>query len=240
MKAMVLSAQRPVGERPLSLEEVPTPVPGPGELLLRVLACGVCHTDLHIVEGELPAHKLPIIPGHQIVGVVERMGPGATRFQIGERVGVPWLAWACGHCPFCRSGRENLCPHARFTGYDIDGGYAEYVVAAEDFAVVLPDAFPDLQAAPLLCAGVIGFRALRLCEVKKGESLGLFGFGASAHIVLQVAQHLGCRVYVFSRSEEHRALATGLGAAWAGHAGEEPPEKCDVCGVAGDKFFEVK
>jgi propanol-preferring alcohol dehydrogenase len=225
MKAMLLRGPRPVEERPLCLEEVPTPVPGPGELLLRVMACGVCHTDLHIAEGELPSHKLPLIPGHQIVGVVEGMGAGASRFHIGERVGVPWLSWACGECPFCHKGRENLCPHARFTGYDIDGGYAQYAVVSEAFALHMPPNLPHLQAAPLLCAGVIGFRALRLCEVKGGENLGLFGFGASAHIVLQVARHQGCRVYVFSRSQEHRHLAKGLGAAWMGQAGEEPPQK---------------
>ncbi len=227
MRAMVLRRAGPITERPLSLEELPLPEPGPGELRLWVRACGVCHTDLHTVEGDLKLPKLPLIPGHQIVGVVEKLGPGAKRFKLGERVGVPWLNSACGECDFCRKGLENLCPNARFTGLHVDGGYAEYAVVPEAFAYPIPAGFPDFQAAPLLCAGVIGYRALRLSEAQEGERLGLFGFGASAHLTIQVARHLGCEVYVFTRAEEHKALARELGAAWVGAPQDEPPERLD-------------
>lgn len=227
MRAMVLRRTGPIGERPLALEEVPLPEPGPGELRLRVRACGVCHTDLHTVEGELHLPRLPLIPGHQIVGVVEKLGEGTQRFKLGERVGVPWLNWACGECAFCLKGLENLCPNARFTGLHVDGGYAEYAVVPEAFAYPIPAGFSDLQAAPLLCAGVIGYRALRLSGAKAGERLGLFGFGASAHVTIQVARYWGCEVYVFTRAEEHKALARELGAAWVGAPQAGPPERLD-------------
>lgn len=227
MQAMVLRQPRPIEQRPLSLEEVPAPEPGPGEVLLRVRVCGVCHTDLHTVEGELRLPKLPVTPGHQIVGEVEKLGEGAGRFSLGERVGVPWLNWACGGCDFCRRGLENLCPQAKFTGLHVDGGYAQYTVVHEEFAYPLPEGFPDQQAAPLLCAGIVGYRAFKLSGAQKGDRLGLYGFGASAHVIIQVACHLGCEVYVFTRSEEHRKLARELGAAWVGEAQDEPPARLD-------------
>ncbi len=227
MKAMVLNEFRPVEEKPLQLMEAEKPVPGPGEILIRVNFCGVCHTDLHMVEGELPASSLPRIPGHQVVGQVEQLGEETSLFQKGDRVGVAWLHKSCGRCHFCRTGRENLCLEARFTGYQVDGGYAEYLVVPEAFAYELPENFPDEQAAPLLCAGIIGYRALRLSRVKSGDKLGLFGFGASAHITIQVARHWNCRVYVFSRSEKHRQQAIRLGAVWTGRPDEIPPEKLD-------------
>jgi propanol-preferring alcohol dehydrogenase len=227
MIAMQLARPRPIDQRPLTLIETPQPDPSAGEIRIRVRACGVCHTDLHIVEGDIPHPKLPIVPGHQIVGIVDDCGAGAARFQTGERVGVPWLYSTCGACAYCLSGRENLCESARFTGYHVDGGYAEYVIAPEAFAYRLPDGFDDLQAAPLLCAGVIGYRALRLSEIKPGQRLGLYGFGASAHIAIQVARHWGCEVYVFTRGAEHRRHALELGAGWAGRAEDEPPAPVD-------------
>jgi propanol-preferring alcohol dehydrogenase len=225
MKAMLLKAPRPIEEKPLIMAEVEKPTPGPKEVRLKILTCGICHTDLHIVEGELPSKKLPVIPGHQIVGIVEAAGKKVTRFRAGDRVGVAWLNSTCGKCKFCLKGKENLCEKARFTGYDVDGGYADYTVVSEDFAYPVTKVFSDIEAAPLLCAGVIGFRALRLSEIEKGGRLGLFGFGASAHIVIQIAKYWGCQVYVFTRSEEHRKLATNLGAVWAGRAEERPPAK---------------
>ncbi len=223
MKAMVLEKADAVERSPLLAKECPLPEPGAGEIRIRVKACGLCHTDLHTVEGELPLPKLPVIPGHQIVGVVEARGRGVDRFHEGDRVGVPWLYRTCGTCEFCRRDRENLCDAARFTGYHADGGYAEYTVVSQDFAYPLPHNFSDAAAAPLLCAGVIGYRALRLSEIRPGERLGLYGFGGSAHIAIQVARHWGCEVYVFTRSEEHRELARRLGARWTGQAEEEPP-----------------
>jgi propanol-preferring alcohol dehydrogenase len=190
-------------------------------------ACGVCHTDLHTVEGELELPKLPLIPGHEIIGVVEANGPGANRYKIGDRVGVAWLNYACGECEFCRTGMENLCPNARFTGLHADGGYAQYTVVDERFAYPIPDIFTDIEASPLMCAGVIGYRSLRLSEIKPGNSLGLYGFGASAHIAIQIARHWGCRVYVFTRGSEHRKLAEELGAEWTGSAEDKPPELLD-------------
>jgi len=227
MQAMVLHQPRPIEQRPLALEEVPTPEPGPKEIRLRVRVCGVCHTDLHTVEGELRLPKLPVIPGHQIVGEVEKLGEGASRFKLGQRVGVPWLNRACGECEFCRRGLENLCLKAKFTGLHVDGGYAQYAVVHEEFAHPLPEGFPDQQAAPLLCAGIVGYRAFKLSGAKEGDRLGLYGFGASAHVVIQVARHLGCEVYVFTRSEEHKRLAKELGAAWVGEARDEPPARLD-------------
>ena len=202
----------------LRLEELPVPAAGPGQVLLRVLACGVCRTDLHVVDGELTEPTLPLVPGHQIVGLAED----------GRRLGVPWLGWTCGHCRYCRSGRENLCAEARFTGYQIDGGYAEYTVADERFCFPIPDGYPDLQAAPLLCAGLIGYRSLRLAG--DPERLGLYGFGAAAHIVAQVARHEGRRLFGFVRSgdEAARAFALELGCEWAGASNELPPEELDA------------
>ncbi|HEU4451019.1 MAG TPA: zinc-dependent alcohol dehydrogenase family protein [Gaiellaceae bacterium] len=224
MKAMVLSAP---GE-PLRETELPPPEAGPGQLLLRVSACGVCRTDLHVVDGELPRPKLPLVPGHQVVGRVVAAGEGAERFAAGARVGVPWLGWTCGECRYCRSGRENLCDRARFTGYDLDGGYAELLAADERYCFSVPEPYPDVQAAPLLCAGLIGYRSLRLAG--DGERLGLYGFGASAHIVAQVARHEGRRVFAFTRAgdEEAQRLARELGAEWAGATDERPSEELDA------------
>jgi len=227
---MVLTAPAPAESRPLELRDVPVPDPGPGELLVRVVANGVCRTDLHVVEGELPDPKLPLVPGHQIVGVVERAGEGVHGFATGDRVGVPWLGGTDGTCPYCRAGWENLCDAPTFTGYQCDGGYAEYAVARADFALRLPDGYPDVQAAPLLCAGLIGYRALRLAyapPLEDVERLGLYGFGASAHIVIQVARHLGYEVYVVTRGESGQAFARELGAKWAGGPDDAPPVQLD-------------
>jgi len=223
MRAMVLERQR----QPLELAELPDPLPDAGQVLVAVSACGVCRTDLHILDGDLDEPKLPLVPGHQIVGTVLEAGEGAERFGIGERVGVPWLGWTCGECRYCTSGRENLCDRARFTGYDIDGGYAEMAVADERFCFPIPAGYPDEQAAPLLCAGLIGYRALRL--VGDAERIGLYGFGASAHILCQVAAHQGRRVFAFTREgdEEGQAFARQLGAEWAGSSEEVPPEEID-------------
>ncbi|MCS7178713.1 MAG: zinc-dependent alcohol dehydrogenase family protein [Anaerolineae bacterium] len=223
MKAMLLSSPRPIHERPLEMADLPLPVPGPGEIRLRVRACGICHTDLHTVEGDLPLPKRPVVPGHQIVGEVEAVGEGVSRFVPGQRVGVPWLYRTCGECEFCRRGLENLCRQARFTGLHADGGYAEATVVHQEFAYPLPEGFSDVEAAPLLCAGIIGYRALRMSGVRPGERLGMWGFGASAHLTLQVARHRGCEVYVFTRGEGHRRLALELGAAWVGRAEDDPP-----------------
>jgi alcohol dehydrogenase, propanol-preferring len=223
VRAMVLDAPR----TPLREDVLDDPEPGPGQVVGQVAACGVCRTDLHVVDGELPDPKLPLIPGHQVVAEVVSRGEGADRFGDGDRIGVPWLGWACGECRYCRSGRENLCDRARFTGYQLDGGYAEQVVADERFCVPLPGGYPDLQAAPLLCAGLIGYRALGMTG--EAERLGLYGFGASAHIVCQVAVHQGRRVFAFTRSgdAETQAFAAELGAEWAGESGEHPPEELD-------------
>jgi propanol-preferring alcohol dehydrogenase len=220
---MILEQQ----QQPLRLAELPDPEPGPGQVLISVIACGVCRTDLHILDGELSEPKLPLVPGHQIVGTVIGMGEGASRFARGERVGVPWLGWTCGKCRYCLAGRENLCDNARFTGYDLDGGYAELAVADERFCLPLPPSLPDVGAAPLLCAGLIGFRALRL--VGEAERLGLYGFGASAHILCQVAVHQGRRVFAFTREgdEETQAFARRLGAEWAGSSEKPAPEELD-------------
>ncbi|HZO58352.1 MAG TPA: zinc-dependent alcohol dehydrogenase family protein [Solirubrobacterales bacterium] len=227
---MVLTAPGPVESGPLELRDLPVPDPGPGEVLIRVRANGVCRTDLHVVEGELPEPALPLVPGHQIVGVVERCGPGVGAPAPGRRVGVPWLGGTDGTCPYCRAGEENLCDAPTFTGYQRDGGYAEYAVARADFTLRLPGSYPDLQAAPLLCAGLIGYRALRLADVEPLQEigrLGLYGFGASAHIVIQVARHLGQEVYVVTRGAEGQRFARELGAKWAGGPGEAPPVTLD-------------
>jgi alcohol dehydrogenase, propanol-preferring len=223
MRAMALER---VGE-PLRVAELANPVPGRGQVLIAVDACGVCRTDLHILDGELSEPKLPLVPGHQIVGTVVGRGEGTERFADGQRVGVPWLGWACGECRYCLGGRENLCDRARFTGYDVDGGYAELAVADERFCFPLPDSYPDEQAAPLLCAGLIGYRALRL--LGDAERVGLYGFGASAHILCQVAVHQGRRVFAFTREgdAETQSFARRLGAEWAGSSAEPPPEELD-------------
>jgi len=220
---MVLERQR----HPLRLAELPDPRPAPGQVLISVSACGVCRTDLHIVDGDLERPRLPLVPGHQIAGTVAATGEGAERFAAGERVGVPWLAWTCGECRYCVSGRENLCDRARFTGYDVDGGYAEFAVADERYCLPIPEGYPDEQAAPLLCAGLIGYRALRL--VGDAERIGFYGFGASAHILCQVAAHQGRRVFAFTRAgdEEGQAFARELGTEWAGSSDEAPPEELD-------------
>ncbi len=225
MIGALLASAKPIEENPLSLMEVPTPVPREGEIRIRVQACGLCHTDLHIIEGDIPPAKLPVIPGHQIVGLVEARGPEAKRFQEGDRVGVAWLRHACGQCRYCKGSSENLCEKAEFTGYQADGGYAEFAIVEENFAYRLPKDFLTEQAAPLLCAGVIGYRALRLSEIRKGGRLGLYGFGGSAHIVIQIARYWNCEVYVFTRSPEHQKLAQALGASWVGCAEDSPPEK---------------
>ena len=230
MRAMVLDATAPAESRPLRLRDVPVPEPAPGEVLVKVHANGVCRTDLHVVEGELPDVPVPVVPGHQIVGTVERVGTGVGEPAVGDRVGVPWLGGTDGECVFCRAGHENLCEHPTFTGYQRDGGYAEYATARADFVLPLPEGYPDLEAAPLLCAGLIGYRALRLADVQGLEPpeadvpprLGLYGFGASAHIVIQVARHLGHEVFAFTRGAAGQAFARELGAMWAG-SGEDPP-----------------
>lgn len=224
MLAMVLDAPR----TPLRQAKLPMPVPAEEEVLIRVDACGICRTDLHIVDGELPRPKLPLVLGHQIVGTVVETGSGADRYREGDRVGVPWLGWTCGKCRYCRSGRENLCDFARFTGYDIDGGYAEYTVADERYCFPIPADFPDLQAAPLLCAGLIGYRAYGMTG--GGEHLGLYGFGSTAHLILQVAKDEGRRVYAFTRpgDTEGQDFARSLGADWAGGSEERPPERLEA------------
>ncbi len=224
MQAMVLHSPG----QPLRLIERTLPVPGPGEVLIRVHACGVCRTDLHVVDGELTRPKLPLIPGHEIVGTVEARGDRVEWFSIGDRVGVPWLGWTCGRCAYCLAGQENLCDYARFTGYDIDGGYAEYTVADERYCFAIPAGFPDLQAAPLFCAGLIGYRALRMAG--DAGRLGLYGFGAAAHILAQVARYQGRRVFAFTRpgDGEGQQFARELGANWAGGSDQSPPEELDA------------
>ena len=224
MRAMILEKPR----QPLVAVDLPVPSPGPGQLLIRVHTCGVCRTDLHVVDGELTEPKLPLVPGHQIVGTVEATGEGAARFSKGDRVGVPWLGGSCGQCRFCRSGRENLCDESRYTGYQIDGGFAELCVADEKFCFPIPDSYPDLQAAPLFCAGLIGYRAL--CMAGEAKRLGFYGFGAAAHIIIQVARYQGREVYAFTRrgDVEGQAFARKLGAVWAGSSEELPPEPLDA------------
>jgi propanol-preferring alcohol dehydrogenase len=224
MKAMILEKSRTL----LRLQDLPVPRPGAGQILLRVHACAVCRTDLHVMDGELPNPKLPLVPGHEIVGNVEALGPKTSGFALGDRVGVPWLGWTCGTCTYCRSGRENLCDQARFTGYQLDGGYAEFCVADARFCFPVPGGYPDLQAAPLLCAGLIGYRALRMTG--GARRLGLYGFGAAAHIILQVARHEGREVYAFVRpgDEQSRSFALELGAAWTGSSDQSPPCELDA------------
>ncbi len=227
MKAAVLERIAPIGSSPLSLREAPIPSPGPGEIRVRVRACAICRTDLHVIEGDLPPRKLPLIPGHQVVGVVDAAGEGAGRFPGGARVGIAWLARTCGVCAFCSAGKENLCESSRFTGYHRDGGFAEFAVVPERFAYRIPDAFGDAEAAPLLCAGIIGYRALARAELPPGGSLAIYGFGSSAHIVLQLALRRGAAAYVCTRGEAHRELAMAMGAAWAGEDPAGMPVRAD-------------
>lgn len=220
---MILRHVAPMEERPLEAAEVPDPEPDEGEILVRVSACAICRTDLHVIEGDLPRRRLPIIPGHQVVGVVESAGPGCRSFSPGDRVGIAWLRHTCGSCEFCVSGRENLCSGSLYSGYHEHGGYAELAVVREDFAYAIPEGFSDVEAAPLLCAGIIGYRALRRAELPDGGRLALYGFGSSAHVVLQIARHRGHEVYVATRGEGHRELARRLGAAWVGGTLDIPP-----------------
>ena len=228
MKACFLPAPAKMETNPLEFAEVADPKPDEGEVRVRVHACGVCRTDLHVIEGELPARKSPVIPGHQVVGTVEKLGKNSQRFEIGARVGIAWLHKTDGTCEYCRAGAENLCDSPEFTGYSVNGGYAEYIVAPENFAYAIPKGFPDEQAAPLLCAGIIGFRCLRLSAIKPGGSLGFYGFGAAAHVAIQVARHWNVEVYASTRDARHQKLAMELGAAWAGGTLNEPPKKLDA------------
>ena len=227
MRAWEVVEPRPIDDAPLRLAERPTPVPGPGQVLVSVARCGVCRTDLHVSEGDLPVHRPHVVPGHEVVGRVSTRGPGAERFAIGERVGIAWLASTCGRCRFCRRGAENLCERATFTGWDHDGGYADAVVVNEGYAYRLPEGLSDEQAAPLLCAGIIGYRALRATELPPGGRLGIYGFGASAHIISQIALAEGAELYVSTRAADARALARELGATWVGGALDEPPVRLD-------------
>ncbi len=224
MRAMVLETQR----TPLHLREVPIPEPGPGQVLVKVHACAVCRTDLHVIDGDLPNPKLPLIPGHEIVGSVAKLGAGVERFRLGDRVGIPWLGWTCGTCRYCRSGRENLCDFARFTGYHIDGGYADYTVADARYCFPIPAGYPDVQAAPLLCAGLIGYRSYRFAG--QAERIGFYGFGAAAHLLIQVARYQGRKVYAFTRPGDTagQEFARQLGAVWAGDSDARPPEELDA------------
>lgn len=223
MHALRLNAAAPIESKPLVHAELPLPQPEPGQVRIRVSACGVCHTDLHTVEGEIQPPRFPLTPGHQVVGTVEALGEAINvPLRIGQRVGVPWLGWACGTCEYCQRGEENLCPNARFTGFSLDGGYAENMLADARYVLPLPETIPDDQAAPLLCAGIVGYRALKKADIQPGERVGLYGFGASAHLCIQVLHHWGCKVSVFTRDFNHQDHARALGAAWAGSAGQNP------------------
>jgi alcohol dehydrogenase, propanol-preferring len=228
MRAWEVHAPGPIDGGPLRLVERAIPVPAPGQVRIEVITCGVCRTDLHLAEGDLPAHRPAAVPGHEVVGRVEDLGEGCTRFEVGDRVGAAWLAGTCGRCRYCRGGQENLCLAPRFTGWDIDGGYAEYMVADEAFLYPLSDHFDDRAVAPLLCAGIIGYRALRRCELPTGGHLGLYGFGGSAHLTAQVAQAEGATIHVMTRSAEDQALARSLGAASVGGSFDPPPEPLDA------------
>jgi propanol-preferring alcohol dehydrogenase len=228
MKACLLRTTSAIETNPLEYGEVVTPQPKSGEVLVRVRACGVCRTDLHVIEGELPLRKSPVIPGHQVVGIVEGQGENIRRFGIGDRVGIAWLHRTDGTCEYCKTNAENLCDNPVFTGYSADGGYAEYIVAPEDFIYTIPAEFPDEQTAPLLCAGIIGFRSLRLSGIKAGGRLGLYGFGAAAHVAIQVARHWNVDVFASTRDVRHQELALELGAMWAGGTYDQPPKKLDA------------
>jgi propanol-preferring alcohol dehydrogenase len=227
MKALRIIAPQSINLNPLRIESAEIPAPYENEILIRINMCGICHTDLHVIEGELPQLKKPLIPGHQVVGIVEKIGWDVSMHKLGDRVGVAWLYSACGSCEFCLRGEENLCTSAYFTGYSADGGYAEYMTVQESYAYKIPEMYSDENAAPLLCAGIIGFRSLRLCGIKNKGRLGLIGFGASAHLAIQVARHWECEVFVFSRSQQHRKLAEQLGAVWTGTLENIPPHPLD-------------
>lgn len=227
MRAAVLHHPAPIANRPLVLEDIPVPNPGPGEVLLKVEACGVCRTDLHITAGELPPQREAVTPGHQIVGRIEKLGEGAQGHEVGVRVGVSWLGGVDGTCLLCQKGRENLCDHPTFTGYSVNGGYADYAVARADFLIPLPEESSATDLAPLLCAGIIGFRSLRVAEVRSSDRVGLFGFGASAHLAIDVLKHWNCEVYVSTRGASHQRLARELGAVWVGDATDRPPVPLD-------------
>ena len=228
MRACFLRTPAKVETNPLEYGEYPEPEPGDGEVLVRVKVCGVCRTDLHVIEGELPSKVSPVIPGHQVVGVIEKLGPGAKRFAVGTTVGIAWLHKTDGTCEYCRRGEENLCDAAQFTGYSVNGGYAEHIVAPEVFIYALPRGFSEQQAAPLLCAGIIGYRCLKLASLARGEKLGFYGFGAAAHVAIQVARHWGVEVYASTRDAKHQRLAMELGAQWTGGTLEAPPAKLDA------------
>jgi propanol-preferring alcohol dehydrogenase len=227
MQACILRAPAPIETNPLELADIPEPVPTGHQVLVRVSACGICRTDLHVIEGELPPRKSPTTPGHQVVGVIEAAGDQAKAHPIGARVGIAWLHATDGSCEYCKAGKENLCDHPTFTGYSVDGGYAEYALAEETFVYPIPEGFADLEAAPLLCAGIIGFRSLRLSGIERCGRLGLYGFGAAAHVAIQVARYWGVEVYACTRDARHQKLALELGAVWAGGALAEPPQKLD-------------
>lgn len=227
MKSMCLYEPKQVEAKPLEYSEIPIPCPGKKQVRIRIRVCGVCHTDLHTVEGDINPPKLPIIPGHQVVGFIDTIGEDVSRFKLGDRVGIPWLYDACRNCEFCYTGNENLCTQARFTGYHVNGGFAEYILAEEGYVLPIPDDIDDEQAAPLLCAGIIGYRSLRKADIHPGERLGLFGFGASAHLTIQVAHYWECEVYVFTRSKAHQKHAEELGASWIGNALDPSPRPLD-------------
>lgn len=227
MQAMVLDSQAKIGSSPLKLRDVPDPSPGFGEVRIKVHCCAVCRTDLHVIEGDLPPKKMPVIPGHQVVGTVDQLGANCRRFKIGQRIGIAWLRYTCGKCKFCTTGRENLCPNSQYTGYHADGGYAEYACVPEDFAYDLQPGYDDVHVAPLLCAGIIGYRSFKRCNLRPASKLALIGFGSSAHIILQVARHRGHEIYVVSRSENHQKMAKEMGAIWAGGDAKDLPLKMD-------------
>ncbi len=227
MRAMVLRRNAPIASSPLAAADLPDPAPGPGEIRVKVSACAICRTDLHVIEGDLPPTRLPVVPGHQVVGRIDRRGDGAMRFPVGARVGIAWLRHTCGACGFCAAGRENLCEAPLFTGYHRDGGFAEYAVVPEAFAYEIPETFADAEAAPLLCAGIIGYRALRRADLPPGGTLAIYGFGSSAHIVIQLALARGSRVVVCTRGEKHRKLALDMGAGWAGEDPADMPVRAD-------------
>lgn len=227
MNAMVLAEIAPIESSPLRLLEMPVPQPALGEVRIKVRCCAICRTDLHVIEGELPTRKLPLVPGHQIVGVVDAMGEGCVRLSVGQRVGIAWLRHTCGHCRFCLAGRENLCEGQRFTGYHADGGYAEYALIDENFAYEIPEGFSDIQAAPLLCSGIVGYRALKRANLPSGGRLAIYGFGSSAHLIAQIAMSRGCEIYVVTRGQKHQKLAAELGAKWVGQKPADMPVKVD-------------
>lgn len=227
MNAMVLAEIAPIESSPLRLLEMPVPQPASGEVRIKVRCCAICRTDLHVIEGELSTRKLPLVPGHQIVGVVDAMGEGCVRLSVGQRVGIAWLRHTCGHCRFCLAGRENLCEDQRFTGYHADGGYAEYALIDENFAYEIPEGFSDIQAAPLLCSGIVGYRALKRANLPSGGRLAIYGFGSSAHLIAQIAMSRGCEIYVVTRGQKHQKLAAELGAKWVGQKPADMPVKVD-------------